>query len=58
MFTEAKFPPTVFGTTYLRTLVFRADTGHNRNILNFTYSCLYARPITVFSVDNIVRNNH
>ena len=39
-------------------LVFRADTGNDRKVVNFTYSCLYARPIKVISVDNIIRNNH
>ena len=57
-FTEANFPSAVFGTTYLCTIVFMADTGNNRKIVNFTYSCLYASPIKVVSVDNIVRNNH
>ena len=27
--------------------VFRADTGNNRKIVNFTFRCLYARPIKV-----------
>ena len=31
--------------------MFRADTGNNRKIVNFTFSCLYARPIKVVSVD-------
>ena len=57
-FTEANFPSTVFGTTYLCTIVFMADTDNNRKIVNFTYSCLYASPIKVLSVGNIVRNNH
>ena len=28
-------------------MVFRADTGNNRKIVNFTFSCLYARPFKV-----------
>ena len=35
-----------------------ADTGNNRKIVNFTYNSLYARPIKVVSVDNLIRNNH
>ena len=27
------------------------DTGKNRKIVNFAYSCLYDRPIKVVSVD-------
>ena len=42
----------------LRTIVFRADTDNNRKIINFTYGCLYARPIKVVNVDNIIRNNY
>ena len=57
-FSEAYFRSTVFGTTYLCTIVFMEDTGNNRKIVNFTYSCLYASSIKVVSVDNIVRNNH
>ena len=34
-----------------------ADTGNNRKIVNFTYSCLYTRPIKVVSVDNIISNH-
>ena len=39
-------------------IVLTADTGNNRKIVNFRYSCLYARPMKVVSVDNIIRNNH
>ena len=39
-------------------MVFRADTGNNRKIVNFTYSCLYARAIEEVSVGNMIRNNH
>ena len=28
-------------------MVFRADTGNNGKIVNFTFSCLYARPFKV-----------
>ena len=49
---------TGFGTTKLCTIVFRADSGRNREIFNFTYICLYTRPIKVVSVDNIIRKNH
>ena len=31
--------------------MFRADTGNNRKIVNFTFSCYYARPIKVVEVD-------
>ena len=31
--------------------MFRADTGNNRKIVNFTFSCYYARPIKVVKVD-------
>ena len=37
----------VFGTTYLCTISFGANTDTKRKILNFTYSCLYAIPIKV-----------
>ena len=33
-----------------------ADSGNNRMVVNFTYSCLYARPIKVVSADNIINN--
>ena len=39
------------------TIVFRADTGKNRKIVNFRYSCIYARPIKVVSVDNYTKRN-
>ena len=39
-------------------IVLTADTGNNRKAVNFRYSCLYARPMKVVSVDNIIRNNH
>ena len=42
---KLNFSPPVFDTTYLCTIEFRADTGNNRKIVNFTYSRLYARPI-------------
>ena len=42
---EAKFLHNCFCATVLCTTVFRADTGNNRKIANFTYSYLYARPI-------------
>ena len=29
------FSTTLFGTTYLCTIVFRADTGNNKKIVNF-----------------------
>ena len=37
-----------FSTTFLLcAVVFRADTGNNRKIVSFTFSCLYTRPIKV-----------
>ena len=45
----------VFSTTELCTIVFSADTGKNRKIVNCAYSCLYAKRIKVASVDYIIR---
>ena len=39
-------------------MVFRADTGNNRKIVNLPYNCLYDKLIKLVSVDNIIRNNH
>ena len=39
----------------LCTIVFRADIGNNRKIVNFKYSCFYARPVKVVSADNSLR---
>ena len=55
---KLNFSTTVFGTNYFRIIVFRTDGRNNWKIVNFTYSCLYATPIKVVSVDNIIRNNH
>ena len=30
------------------------DTGNNRRIVDFKYSCFYAKPIDMVSVDNII----
>ena len=30
------------------------DTGNNRKMVDFTYSCLYARPINMVGVDDII----
>ena len=35
------------GATLLCALAIKANTGNNRKIVNFTFSCLYARPIIV-----------
>ena len=44
-FAEAKFLHNCF---WYNLIVYkRADTGNNRKIVNFTYSCLYAMPIKV-----------
>ena len=40
----------------LCTIVFRADIGNNRKIVNFKYSCFYARPVKVVRVDNTIRH--
>ena len=48
---KLNFSWTVFGTTWLCTIVFRADTGNNRKIVYFTYSSLCARSMKVVSVD-------
>ena len=32
-----------------------ADTGNNIKIVHFTYSYLYARPIKMVRVDNIIK---
>ena len=42
-FAEAKFLHNFFWYTLTVKTVFRAGTGNNRKIVNFTYSCLYAR---------------
>ena len=55
---KLNFSATVFSTTSLCTILFGAGTGNNRKIVNFTYSCLYVRPIKVVGVDNIIRSNH
>ena len=39
---KLNFSTTVFDATYLRTTVFKADTGNNRKTANFTYGYLYA----------------
>ena len=44
----------VFCSMQLCTIVFRADTGNIRKIVDFTYSCLYSRPIKVVTVGNII----
>ena len=57
-FLKLNFSITVLGKTKSYTIVFRADTGNNRKIVNFTYSCFYSRPMKVVSVDSITRSNH
>ena len=56
-FTKAKFLNNCSGTILLCTTVSRPNTYNNRKIANFTYSCFYAWPGKVVSVDNVTRNN-
>ena len=53
---KLNFSTTVFGATSLCTTVFRADTGNNRKIANFTYSYLCARPIKVENAKQLLSN--
>ena len=53
---KLNFSTTVFGITELCATVFRADTGNNRKIVSFTYSCLYARPIKVEIARQLLSN--
>ena len=53
MFTEAIFRYNCFlaELNYVQ-YIFWADTGNKRKIVNFTYNCLYARPIILKTYTN------
>ena len=49
------FSTTAFGATFGAT-IFRADTGNNRKIANFTYSPPYAKPIKLEIAKQLLSN--
>ena len=47
---KLNFSKAFLGTTSFCAIAFRADTGNNRKIVNFTFSWLYVRAIKVLGV--------